>query len=373
MAPSVELSLAAASTDTFKFYQLEKPVVSCFKEVWLKVSNKFGIPGTSVVPAEAVDTGEGGSKNNCFMPKVGPRKLWRRGLGLGEEMRCPNAHRTAPRVTIIERTKNRHISNLRDIQKAMEALGWTVRVVNLECMSMGEQFAAMQHSTTLIGYHGAGLSWARLLPGDSASIQVIGFPCWYESHSSMHFTGSRYASLHSTLHGGKDGSGGTWEQQFQNQTAADAFCRAARKRKKNLTPEEAAAAEGRSLDVRKYNATLDVSQVIDAVRRIDPVLSPSRDCAAAATPIAVAAAATGADRSVDADKRPLGSPSWLPWQSTRKKGGAVDTTSARAKHETKGGSKGKGGSRHIRRHGRRRRHLRSASAPAAPECTCNDI
>ena len=54
MAPSVELSLAAASTDTFKFYQLEKPVVSCFKEVWLKVSNKFGIPGTSVVPAEAV-------------------------------------------------------------------------------------------------------------------------------------------------------------------------------------------------------------------------------------------------------------------------------------------------------------------------------
>jgi hypothetical protein len=277
--PSVELSLAAASSGVFNFYQLDKTALSCFREIWVKA-------GRGAVGAPMTD-GDG----HCQIPKVGPRTLWRRDLGLGDEVACPNTRQQVPSVTIIERLSSRHITNVVDIKDAMLALGWNVRVVNLECMTMDEQFAAMQHTTTLIGYHGAGLTWSRLLPGNAASVQVIGFPCSFESHSSMQFT-TRYTILHSNIRDGVDGRGVKW--QFPNQSAAEAFCGAVRKKNKDLTNAEAAAAAGRSLDVRKYNATLNVTEVIETVRGLDPVLNPPGKCT---SPTARAAPTPGSNQT----------------------------------------------------------------------------
>ena len=92
---------------------------------------------------------------------------------------------------------------MQHIVKAMRDQGWNVRTVRLECFSIDEQFQVMANTTTLIGYHGTGLAWNRMLPLHAASIQVHGLPCVSDINglTSKMFKTRRgpYTVLHSAL------------------------------------------------------------------------------------------------------------------------------------------------------------------------------
>lgn len=171
---------------------------------------------------------------------------------------------------------------------------------------MDNPFAAMRRTTTLIGYHGAGLSWARMLPPDSAEIQVpstilfidqsnqgenrralgdasrllyapivplcdqvIGFPCAYESYSPMKYS-KRYAILPAE-----------WRTAFASEADANEFCDAVRRfdaKRQHLTKSESGLIGNQSIDVRQYNATVDIPDLIRIIQRLDPILNLPERC-----------------------------------------------------------------------------------------------
>jgi hypothetical protein len=101
-------------------------------------------------------------------------------------------------ITLIQRQNSRHILNINFVVSSLRKLGWLVNVIYLEELSVSDQFRVVQNSTTIIGYHGAGLSWSQWIHPDAAEIQLIGFPCAYESHSSMKYK-RRYSIQHAAL------------------------------------------------------------------------------------------------------------------------------------------------------------------------------
>merc|ERR1712146_158622 len=128
-----------------------------------------------------------------------------------------------------------------------------------------EQFMAVQNATTLVGYHGAGLSWARWAHPDAAEIQLIGLPCSFESHSNMHFQ-KRYSIQHSIL-------GGIGLNT--NQTEEDYFCRLLhnREHRAKLSEEEIKYLSSRDGDVRHYDAVVDIPALVETIRKIDVTLN----------------------------------------------------------------------------------------------------
>jgi hypothetical protein len=135
-------------------------------------------------------------------------------------------------ITLIQREVNRRILNIDLVCSALRSIGWYVNVLYLEKLSISDQFRAVQNSTTIIGYHGAGLSWSRWTHPDAAEIQLIGFPCIHESHSSMKFK-KRYSIQHAAL----NSIGANL-----NQTLANLFCEVIENKvkKSELTPAEKA-------------------------------------------------------------------------------------------------------------------------------------
>ena len=144
----------------------------------------------------------------------------------------------------------------------------------LECLSVEEQFRAIRSATTLVGAHGAGLAWSTLTEKQVAEIQVVGFPCRFESHSTMKFRG-RYGivpSLGSMVH-----------SSFANATAKAEWClllpkleKQNRKRAKLLTDSdrELLRETGVPTDVRKLDVVVDIPFLIDTVSSLDITLSP---------------------------------------------------------------------------------------------------
>jgi len=100
--------------------------------------------------------------------------------------------------------------------------------------------------------------------------QIIGFPCAYESHSNMHFS-KRYAILPAE-----------WRTSFASEADANEFCdvvrRSEAKKHKNLTKSETGPIDGQSIDIRQYNATVDVPALIEMLQKLDPTLNPPGRC-----------------------------------------------------------------------------------------------
>mmetsp|Transcript_10273 Transcript_10273/g.26987 ORF Transcript_10273/g.26987 Transcript_10273/m.26987 type:complete len:397 (-) Transcript_10273:1063-2253(-) len=158
---ALEMRLAERLTRIFDIKQLSGDTV-CFDEIWLPTNRQ-------VFSGGGQHGGGGVTKyETCELGQVDSVLEWQQDLGVPVLDVCVDV----PHVTIIERLESRHITNLQAVTKVLEARGWHVEVVNLEKMSIDEQFAAMRKTTTLLGYHGAGLSWAQLLPPDTAEIQV---------------------------------------------------------------------------------------------------------------------------------------------------------------------------------------------------------
>lgn len=161
-------------------------------------------------------------------------------------------------VTIINRLKSRKILNLGFVRAAIEEKGWLVNVLELECMSIPEQFKAIQNTTTLVGYHGAGLSWARYIHPQAAEIQLVGYSCNFESHSSMKFT-SKYSILHSDLRAIGENT---------NQSEADKWCEVLLLKNKSASDEEFLNRHNR--DVRQYDTVVDIPELIRTIDFLDP-------------------------------------------------------------------------------------------------------
>lgn len=163
-------------------------------------------------------------------------------------------------VTIIQRLRNRKILNLDFVVKALRKRGWAVNIVNFECMTISNQFVAIQNSTTLIGTHGAGLSWARWLHRDAAEIQLIGFPCAFESHSRMNYV-KRYSIEHADIHAiGSE----------VNQTRADHLCEIRGKPDRLLSESDKELKAATNYDIRRYDTVIDIPALVGTIEKLDP-------------------------------------------------------------------------------------------------------
>jgi hypothetical protein len=286
MHDSLEMRLFKSATGTLRAYKIAKPdseVLHCFRGVWLQVK----VPGLKPYDPKSPYRLE---VDQIPIRTSDWRLKWQQKLGLVSGTLNPVAWdycyspSEVPQITVIQRLHSRRILNLDYVVLAMQKRGWRVNVVSLEGLSVDEQFLAMQNTTTLIAYHGAGLAWARLLPGHAAEVQVIGLPCSLESHSKQNYAeANRYRILHSSLDA---------VNAEVDSNATRRYCEVLRrsnivgvKNRKSLTDDEVQILEGSSIfetataDVRKYDAILSIPDVIQTITEIDPVLSPPHaDC-----------------------------------------------------------------------------------------------
>jgi len=79
-------------------------------------------------------------------------------------------------VTIVERKKNYHILNLKEVSATLKMVfgekGADIRVVILEELSAGDQIRTIAQSQVLVGLHGNGLTWTAVLPPGAALIEI---------------------------------------------------------------------------------------------------------------------------------------------------------------------------------------------------------
>ena len=73
-----------------------------------------------------------------------------------------------------------------------------------------------------------------------------------------------------------------WRTSFASEADANEFCQAVRrseaKKHKNLTKSETGPIDGQSIDIRQYNATVDVPALIQMLHKLDPTLNPPGRC-----------------------------------------------------------------------------------------------
>ena len=283
MHDSLEMRLFKAGAGVINAYKLERSernIVHCFRGAWLPVKVPGLKPPDPDVPYTITEPAP--------LEATNWRSSWQKALGL--EARKPNSTivwdycnspASVPQITIIQRQNTRRILNLDYVVVAFKKRGWHVTVAHLEELSVTEQFLMMQNTTTLIGVHGAGLAWARLLPSEAAEIQVIGLPCSLESPSKQNFVSAkRYRILPSSLDA---------INTEVDEAATKRYCEVLRrsndmgmKNKAALSADELRILDGSSIfdtgigtaDVRKYEAILSIPDVVRTVSEIDPVLNP---------------------------------------------------------------------------------------------------
>ena len=247
----METELLSRSTGFRNLYRLpENGQAYCFNTLYISVQSDL-----KQLP-----------KPRCSIDTADMASMWYRVLNISNKRPLHSrydicaalADHRAPSITIINRAKIRQIENLQQILKAIRARGWDVRNVRLECLSMDEQMRIMTNTTTLIGYHGAGLAWSRMLPLHAATIQVHGLPCLSVNEKSdfqnKMFNAGRgpYAVLHSVLHANNSKA---------TQAHIDMICKAGKMRGIR--------------DMRKMNATIDILELLRTIEREDPMLAPS--------------------------------------------------------------------------------------------------
>jgi len=156
-----------------------------------------------------------------------------------------------PRVGIIQRI-NRKIINHEQIEIALRDRGFDVHTLNFNSSTpIKEQLTKVANLTSLVGYHGAGLSLGRVLAPSAAILEVQGFPCTVKQRSRMDFT-SRFAMIPSIPNSLRDDT---------SKQTLEKFCL----EKTNIP--------GMSNDVRKHDAIVDIHLLIQKICELDPVFS----------------------------------------------------------------------------------------------------
>lgn len=202
----------------------------------------------------------GSARDQMLAFRFSPAEAWARTISI------PPVNVKAgqqPRIVIIERLNSRHILNLGFVEKVLRQQGWGVTTVRLEYLTVTEQFRAIRNATTLLGAHGAGLSWGQFLPTNATLIQLVGFPCAYESHSNMHLH-DPYGILPADARA---------TSMFYNTSSATIFCdlmeRKSRAQDSSFTSVENATIQERPLDVRKYDVVVDIPRLVELIRTAD--------------------------------------------------------------------------------------------------------
>ena len=192
------------------------------------------------------------------------REVFCKHLGVSKNLLLEN---NETRVVIIQRRRSRIILNAKLIMRSLTYLGISNSLVYLEDHTVEEQFVIMQNATTLIGVHGAGLSWARFLHPRSAVIQLSPYPCHFDIHSPVSFGFQiRYGIVQSSLRA---------TSPFINVSDANTVCsllEMIRNSRKQLTEEEDALHKLFSHEVRFHDVTVDIPGLIEGIRNLDSVL-----------------------------------------------------------------------------------------------------
>ena len=203
----------------------------------------------------------GSARDQMLAFRFSPAEAWARTISI------PPVNVKAgqqPRIVIIERLNSRRILNLGFVEKVLRQRGWGVTTVHLECLTVTEQFRAIRNATTLLGAHGAGLSWGRFLPTNATLIQLVGFPCAYESHSNMHVH-NPYGILPADARA---------TSMFYNTSSATIFCDLMERKRRgaqdsSFTSGENATIQERPLDVREYDVVVDIPRLVEFISTAD--------------------------------------------------------------------------------------------------------
>jgi len=86
-----------------------------------------------------------------------------------------------PRVTVVHRLANRKLLNVAYVGLMLRDAGMDVTIVALECMPLEAQIAVVSNSSTLLGVHGAGMTFGHALPSDALVIELRSGPCTEEA------------------------------------------------------------------------------------------------------------------------------------------------------------------------------------------------
>ena len=89
------------------------------------------------------------------------------------------------RLTIINRKgRTRRLTNMDELETAGVALGYDVRVVSFELLTIAQQLKIVSTETdVLMGMHGNGIMWLQFLPPRSVIIELIGV--WYSPYARL--------------------------------------------------------------------------------------------------------------------------------------------------------------------------------------------
>ena len=171
-------------------------------------------------------------------------------------------------VVIIARRRNRIILNIDSVTKSLIYLGIPHAVVSLEEIPLLKQLEMMQKATTLIGAHGAGLSWARFTHPRSAIIQLSPYPCYYDINRFSPVMFGFQVRYGIVL------SGFSTTSLFQNISQAKVVCAVLKKiHKQPLTSLEKRIEGIFSHDIRKNDVNVDISSLCVAIKRLDPIVN----------------------------------------------------------------------------------------------------
>lgn len=150
-----------------------------------------------------------------------------------------------PRIALIHRRKSRHIENRAELFLALKKLTPYVFELSFEDHTLLEQLQLVHKVTTLIGAHGAGMIYGRFIRQGGAIIELSPFPC-------VHYASPHGApGFHSTFRSLDRG----YELLPSTNRSLSAHCK------------------NKDADPRSFDVTANVSVVINAVKRLDPILS----------------------------------------------------------------------------------------------------
>mmetsp|Transcript_3066 Transcript_3066/g.7299 ORF Transcript_3066/g.7299 Transcript_3066/m.7299 type:complete len:406 (+) Transcript_3066:125-1342(+) len=149
-----------------------------------------------------------------------------------------------PTILLLHRRNSRMVSNRVELLAALRRLSFAVFELSFEDFDISAQLYLARRVTTLIGAHGAGLAFGRLIRPDGGIVELSPFPCIHKGapghregfHSWMRAPGRSYKLIPSIN----------------------------RDLKSHCANQDA--------DPRAFNVTTNITAVIEAVRRMDPIL-----------------------------------------------------------------------------------------------------
>eukprot|EP00038_Savillea_parva_P005022 m.146070 g.146070 ORF g.146070 m.146070 type:complete len:477 (-) comp11641_c0_seq1:72-1502(-) len=153
-----------------------------------------------------------------------------------------------PTIVVLHRRNSRFVNNRNELVAALKRVSPIVFQISLEDLETAAQYTLMQSATTLIGSHGAGLSWGKIMRQNGAVIELSPFPCLH--YQAVDYRRIRLPGFHSYM--GTCNCTYTLIPSLNNDLSS--YCD---------VPEA---------DPRRFNVTTNVSAVVEAVLRTDPMI-----------------------------------------------------------------------------------------------------